>query len=186
MKIEKTEIMGCVGIFIVVVVVDLIRFIRIKCCRIKLWRNFKQGKFEDIKTETTIRKIKRKYNNASSTYNDLCWLLASIALMKGEEECFLIELNQVKKEKQYAHKSYVFALYYRAKQNYSVARTYYQTYCNSRGRNRVMDMVMTALFSMDEVLPIDQCVKISMKNTTNPALQKLYLLNNIIAEEPTF
>ena len=50
-------------------------------------------------------------------FNTTCIFLASIALLNGDENGFLLELNKVKNEKRCEIKPFMLSLFYKSKNN---------------------------------------------------------------------
>ena len=102
-------------------------------------------------------------------YNGLCFLLASIAFVKNDNTVFENELNNVKREDQFAIKPFLFALYYLTKHDEEIAKRYYEKYQSCKQKDENTKIIMEYLFQRTNGNAFNDAVK----SFRNPAIQKM-------------
>lgn len=112
--------------------------------------------------------------NIRSLYNGLCVALASIGLLKEDEETFLRQLNCIKKDGEYEMKAFMLTLYYNSRGNKKEAIRQYQKYLSSNPRNQNMQDILEYIYEEKRELPIS-----SAEGFQNPAIIKLLNDNKI-------
>ena len=106
-------------------------------------------------------------------YNNLCCILASIALLNNNESEFLLELNNVKREEKYELKSFILALYFLSKNNQSMAQSNYEKYLICKHENNNINIVLSKLFSSQNYSKNDETFLNAIASFKNPAIKKL-------------
>lgn len=112
-------------------------------------------------------------------YNGLCWLLASIELLEGREIQFLQYVNSIKKGKEYEIKPFAFSLYYRSRNNLSLAKEWYKDYLNCNYQHIEMYLVLDYIFSENK-RSLDETMCRVIALLKNPATIKLLEDNEIV------
>lgn len=111
------------------------------------------------------------------TYNEICWLLASLSLIEDNEYEFLEYLDKIKKEHEFEMKSFVLALYYRSKKDVDRANHYYNLYLASKHVDNDIAIIMEGIWGKKEKTEL---FAESIKRFKNPALEKLFNENQIL------
>ena len=111
-------------------------------------------------------------------YNGLCVALASIGLVRGDEETFLRQLSYIKKPEEYEMKSFMLSLYYNSKKNEKEAIEQFHKYIESNPKSKNMQDVLEYLYEQKVVFPAS-----SVKSFHNPAIIKLFVDNNIKVDD---
>jgi len=93
-------------------------------------------------------KMKQKYAYA---YNNLCHVLASLALFDGDEDAFLDRLSEVEFEEQYPMRAFTLALYYLTKGERDVAEEHYFDFKASPIQEDDMQAVLDHIFDPEAV-----------------------------------
>lgn len=170
-------------IAIIFVVVFLIRI----ACDIYLFVSHKQvaksffaQNFSGLKQKTmTVKKMCRFFSSGAGhktivlMYNDCCCILASIALLEGNEEQFLIHLSGIMKEESYEAKSFMLALYHLSKGNSDVAAKHYEHYLSCNHENPHMQTIMTHLFVPTDTTNESETIRMAAAQLKNHAIVKL-------------
>ena len=141
-------------------------FINVEKEALRLWQKY------DVFTILPTNK------NMYILYNNLCYILASVALIKGDVQQFLSKINSVKKEQLCEHKSFMLALYYRGIDKYEISHMYYEKYLGCINHDHDLLIIMNALFLQGEGGVTEEILNIASK-FQNPAIRILLKVNGL-------
>lgn len=167
-------------ILLIVFVLRYVAYIYAKKVYINLYNQFCSNKWDGIE-----RKLERHrkfcrifsggYNkNERLIYNEICVMLASLALIKNDETAFVAHLGEIKKSNEFAKKHFLLALYYRAKQKDKAADISYNDFLKCADKNGDMITVLEYLFRQETHFD-----SASVKAFKNPAVIKLFKENGL-------
>lgn len=170
-------------IAIIFVVVFLIRI----ACDIYLFVGHKQvaksffaQDFSRLERKTmTVQKMCRffsfgaRHKKIMLMHNDCCCILASMALLQGNEEQFLIHLSGIMKEENYETKSFMLSLYHLSKGNSDIATKYYEHYLSCYHENPHMQTIMTHLFMPTDAPNESETIRVAASQFKNHAIKQL-------------
>lgn len=145
----------------------------------RILTDFMEGRYSDLQLRAEkLRKklgpdrrgkMKQKYAYA---YNNLCHVLASLALFDGDEDTFLDRISEVEFEEQYPMRAFTLALYYLAKGEREIAEEHYFDFKASPIQEDDMQAVLDHIFEPESVEEED--LYDALNRFRNPAT--LYLL----------
>ena len=96
------------------------------------------------------RQGKMRKRNAVA-YNNLCHVLASLALFQGDEDTFLDRISEMEYEDEYALRPFTLALYYLSLDQYDVAVEHYYDFNACVQEDDAMRVVMDHFFDAEKV-----------------------------------
>ena len=171
-----------------VLAVQLIRFYRSYVYR-RVVKDFMAGCHEDLEAriEPLRKKLgpnrqgKMKKKNAEA-YNNLCHILASLALLQGEDDAFLDRISEIEYEETYALRSFTLALYYLGKQQPEIALEHYCDFKACEQKDWSMGVVMDHLFE-PEVEQGEEDLPDALDQFRNPATVYLLKKAGLLCEE---
>lgn len=142
-------------------------------------KKFYANKLTDVKKTKKLQKICNVFSSAlwnqktCLMYNNICCILASVALLNNNDNEFLFELNKIKREQKYELKSFVLALYFLSKSNLSIAQSHYEKYLICEHENDNINIVLSKFFSSQNYAKIDEDFLGAIESFKNPAIKKL-------------
>lgn len=169
-------------ILVIVLVVQFRGLLRTRAYR-KIVADFMEGHHNDL--EERVEKLRkqmgpdrkgRMMKKNAEAYNNLCHILASMALLRGEEDTFLDRLSEMEYEEEYALLPFTLALYYLSKEQPSVAEEHYADFKASKQQDWSMGIVMDHLFD-PTVEQGEEDLPDALNLFRNPAT--LYLLEQV-------
>lgn len=122
------------------------------------------------------RQGKMKKKNATA-YNNLCHVLASLALFRGDTDAFLDRISEMEYEDEYALRPFTLALYYLSEGEEDVAREHYYDFNACTQKDESMQLVMDHLFEPEESGVEAEELYESLNQFRNPAT--VYLLEKV-------
>ena len=120
------------------------------------------------------RRGKMRKKNATA-YNNLCHILASLALFRGDEDAFFDRISEVEFEDEYALRPFTLALYHLSKGEQEVAAEHYYDFNACVQQDDAMQTVMDHLFDPEKVEADD--LYSALDQFKNPTT--LYLLEKV-------
>lgn len=145
----------------------------------KVMRKFYLGYFEDI--EVNIKRFislcdvfsLAPWNKKTCfMYNNLCIVLASVALLNNNDTKFLFELNKIKREHSYELKSFMLTLYYYSKNDIIKAKQFYENHSKIKKNDENLSIVLNNLFSY-ELFNDNGLYESLIKSLNNQAIIKM-------------
>ena len=121
------------------------------------------------------RQGRMKKKNAEA-YNNLCHILASMAMMRQDEATFLDRISEMEYEDEYALRPFTLALYYLSQKQPSVAAEHYYDFKACKQKDWSMGIVMDHLFDPTVQLG-EEDLPDALDQFRNPAT--LYLLEQV-------
>ena len=121
------------------------------------------------------RQGKMKKKNAEA-YNNLCHILASMAMMRQDEATFLDRISEMEYEDEYALRPFTLALYYLSQKQPSVAAEHYYDFKACKQKDWSMGIVMDHLFDPTVQLG-EEDLPDALDQFRNPAT--VYLLEQV-------
>ena len=145
-------------------------------------REFEVGHYESMEKQLVriwqlwkIVSIIPGYKTARLIYNHCCYILASLALMEGEEQKFLKILKSMKSIKGFAPElqGFMLAVYYFSKKNIHMAEKYYKSYLLSFKNDSDIQIIMNKLFSERGNLISEGELLQAVNNFKSPVIAKM-------------
>ena len=139
-------------ILVIVLAVQMKSLLQTRAYR-KIVIDFMEGRHGDL--EERVEKLRRQLGpdrkgrmrkKNAEPYNNLCHILASMALLRGEDDAFLDRISEIEYAEEYALRPFTLALYYLSKQQPSVAEEHYYDFKACSQKDWSMGIVMDRLF----------------------------------------
>lgn len=112
-------------------------------------------------------------------YNNVCQILASLALLNQDDTQFLLQLDKVQEKDTYPLKSFTLALYFRSKGQFETAKVQYTEFLSCSGIESHMRTVMDFLFAAEESTVGEDILQHAVKQFKNPAIILLLERNGL-------
>ena len=122
------------------------------------------------------RRGKMRKENATA-YNNLCHVLASLALFRGDDAAFLDRISEMEYEDEYALRPFTLALYYLMMQQPEVAEEHYFDFNACPQEDDSMKIVMDHLFDRENAGIEAEDLYAALGQFKNPAT--VYLLKKV-------
>ena len=141
-----------IAVFIVRIIIEIYLINRYNY----IIKRFYAYDFVDLKTLTKRMQnlcnlfSKQKLNKRICLmYNNICCVLASIAILENQEEVFFRELNLIKREEKYEMKSFMLSLFYLSKKDKLRAHSCYENYLLCEFENENIKVIMEYFFDFE-------------------------------------
>lgn len=171
----KFIIIGSAVLFLWIVFIDVYMLVKHNSTTKKYYSGNFNGLTKELKRLQSVSNIFSKNprnKNREMIFNTTCIFLASIALLNGDENGFLLELNKVKNEKRCEIKPFMLSLFYKSKNNIQSAEMYYQVFKDCEHSNESMCVIMNYLFAREDTTTIEAFTN-AVSTFRNPAIIQL-------------
>ena len=171
----KFIIIGSAVLFLWIVFIDVSMLVKHNSTTKKYYSGNFKGLTKELKrlqSVSDIFSINPRNKNREMIFNTTCIFLASIALLNGDENGFLLELNKVKSEKRCEIKPFMLSLFYKSKNNIQSAEMYYQVFKDCEHSNESMCVIMNYLFDREDTTTIEAFAN-AVSALRNPAIIQL-------------
>lgn len=162
-------------LFLFIILMDVYMLVKHNSTTKKYYSGNFKGLTKELKrlqSVSDIFSINPRNKNREMIFNTTCIFLASIALLNGDENGFLLELNKVKNEKRCEIKPFMLSLFYKSKNNTQSAEMYYQVFKDCEHGNESMCVVMNYLFDSEDT-PTSEAFTTAVNTFRNPAIIKM-------------
>lgn len=175
-KIEwKFIIVELVVLFLCIIFIDVYMIVKHNSTTKKYYSGNFKGLVKELKRLQSVSNIFSKNprsKNREMIFNTTCIFLASISLLNGDENGFILELNKVKNEKRCEIKPFMLSLFFKSKNDIQNAEMYYQVFRKCEHSNKSMIVVMDYLFVNEDTITIEEFTN-AVNTFRNPAIIKL-------------